>query len=166
MNKWSITWGLVYSNKRQVIIIPHYHNEISIKTLSLNISRGIAINTLRPRQMAAIFQTTLSNGFSWIKMYEFRLTFHWNLFLRVELTIFQHWFRQWLGAVQATSHYLNQWWLVYRRIYASLGLNELNFVIHSIETEVSVNVLNATADTNLGNIQQIQTFALWILTRH
>ena len=31
-----------------------------------------------------------------------------------------------LGAVQATSHHLNQWWLVYRRIYASLGLNELN----------------------------------------
>ena len=28
----------------------------------------------------------------------------------------------WLGAVQATSHYLNQGWL---RIYASLGLNEL-----------------------------------------
>ena len=25
----------------------------------------------------------------------------------------------------ATSHYLNQWCLVYRRIYASLGLNEL-----------------------------------------
>ena len=25
----------------------------------------------------------------------------------------------------APSHYLNQWWLVYRRIYASLGLNEL-----------------------------------------
>ena len=27
---------------------------------------------------------------------------------------------------QATSHYLNQWWLVYRRIYASLRLNELS----------------------------------------
>ena len=26
---------------------------------------------------------------------------------------------------QATSHYLNQWWFDYRRIYASLGLNEL-----------------------------------------
>ena len=25
---------------------------------------------------------------------------------------------------QAASHYLNQWWLVYWRIYASLGLNE------------------------------------------
>ena len=33
----------------------------------------------------------------------------------------------WLGAVQALSHYLNQWWLVYRRIYASLALNELSF---------------------------------------
>ena len=28
-----------------------------------------------------------------------------------------------------TSHYLNQWWLVYWRIYASLGLNELNYKI-------------------------------------
>ena len=28
-------------------------------------------------------------------------------------------------ALQATSHYLNQWRLVYRRIYASPGLNEL-----------------------------------------
>ena len=31
-----------------------------------------------------------------------------------------------LGAIQAASHYLNQWWLVYWRIYASHGLNELN----------------------------------------
>ena len=43
-------------------------------------------------KMAAIFQTTFSNGFSWMKMHEFRLTFHWILFLVVQLTIFQHWF--------------------------------------------------------------------------
>ena len=61
-------------------------------------------------KMAAIFQTTSSNAFSWMKMYEFRLKFHWSLFLRVQLTIFQYWFRWWLGAEQATSHYLNQWW--------------------------------------------------------
>ena len=30
--------------------------------------------------------------------------------------------------MQATSHYLNQWWLVYRHIYASLGLNELRYL--------------------------------------
>ena len=77
-------------------------------------------------KMAAFSQTTLSNAFSCLKIFEFRLKIYWSLFLRVELTIFQHWFRKWLRAVQATSHYLNQWWLVCRRIYASLGLNELN----------------------------------------
>ena len=58
-------------------------------------------------------------------MFEYRLKFHWRLFLRVKLTIFRHWFRKWLGAVQATSHYLNQWRLVCWRIFASLSLNEL-----------------------------------------
>ena len=43
--------------------------------------------------MAAISQTTLSNAFSWKKMLEFRLKFHWSLFIRVQWTIFQHWFR-------------------------------------------------------------------------
>ena len=76
-------------------------------------------------QMDAISQTTFSSAFSWMKMFEFQLKFHWSLFLRFQLTIFQHWFRKWLGADQATSHYLNQWWLVYWCIYASLGLNEL-----------------------------------------
>ena len=76
-------------------------------------------------KMAAVSQTMFSNAFSWMKMYEFRLKFHWIMFLMFQLTIFQHWFRYWLGAVQATSHYLNQCWLVYWRIYASLGLNDL-----------------------------------------
>ena len=61
-------------------------------------------------KMAAIFQTTFWNAFSWMNMYEFRLKFHWNLFLRVQLTISQHWCRWWLGPSQATSHYLNPWW--------------------------------------------------------
>ena len=44
-------------------------------------------------KMAAIFQTTFSNAFSSMKIYEFRLKLHWSLFLRVQLTIFHHWFR-------------------------------------------------------------------------
>ena len=75
--------------------------------------------------MDAILQTTFWSAFSWMKLFEFRLKFHWSVFLRFQLTIFQHWFRSRLGAVQATNHYLKQWWLDYRRIYASLGLNEL-----------------------------------------
>ena len=44
-------------------------------------------------KMADVFQTTFPNAFSWMKMYEFQLRFHWNLFPRVQLAIFQHWFR-------------------------------------------------------------------------
>ena len=87
---------------------------------------GYCISHWGRDKMAAIFQTTFSNAFSWLKMFEFQLRFHWILFPGVQLTIFQHWLRSWLGTSQATSHYLNQWWFVYWRIYASLGLNELN----------------------------------------
>ena len=50
------------------------------------------INTLRPRQKD-ISQTTSSSAFSSMKMFEFRSNFQRSLFLRVQLTIFQHWFR-------------------------------------------------------------------------
>ena len=47
-------------------------------------------------KMAEIFQTTFSFTFSWMKMLQFRLKFLWSLFhmfQRVQLTIFQYWFR-------------------------------------------------------------------------
>ena len=44
-------------------------------------------------EMNNISQTTFSKVFSSIKMFEFRLKFHWNLFPMVQLTLFQHWFR-------------------------------------------------------------------------
>ena len=40
------------------------------------------------KKIDAILQTTFSNAFSWMKMFEFRLQFHWSLFLKVQLTIF------------------------------------------------------------------------------
>ena len=58
--------------------------------------------------MAASFQTTFSNAFYWMNMLEIRLKFH----LRVQLTIVHNWFRWWLCADQATSHYLYQWWYI------------------------------------------------------
>ena len=51
------------------------------------------INSLRPRQMDAISQTTFWNEFSWMKMHEYRLKCHWSLFPRAQLIISQHWFR-------------------------------------------------------------------------
>ena len=44
-------------------------------------------------KIAAISQTTFSNAFYWMKMYEFRLIFQWNLFQRFQLSISQHWCR-------------------------------------------------------------------------
>ena len=70
----------------------------------------VLLTHLPLNKMAAISQTTFSNAFSWIKSFVFWFKFHWSLFLMVELTIFRHWFRLWLGADQATSHYLNQCW--------------------------------------------------------
>ena len=50
-------------------------------------------NTLRPRQNCRHFTNDISNAFSLMKIYEFCLRFYLNLFLRFQLTIFQHWFR-------------------------------------------------------------------------
>ena len=44
-------------------------------------------------KMATISQTTVSNAFSWMKMYELWIKIYWSLFLRSQLTTFQHWFR-------------------------------------------------------------------------
>ena len=61
-------------------------------------------------KMAAILQTIFSDAFLWMKSFVFWLKVHRSLFLRVQLTISQHWFSYSLGAESATSHYLNQWW--------------------------------------------------------
>ena len=57
------------------------------------------VNTLRPakkkKKKDTILQMTFAGAFS--------------LFLKVEITISQHWLYQWLAEL-VTSHYLNQWW--------------------------------------------------------
>ena len=57
------------------------------KTL-LKSPRGQWVNT-----MDAILQMTLSNAISLMKLFEFILKYYWSLFLRVQLTVLQHWFR-------------------------------------------------------------------------
>ena len=81
--------------------------------LSIKLSEKVAcqIDTLTHwgrDKMAAISQTIFSNVFSQMNIYEFRLIFHWSLFLSVKLITLKHWLTYWLGADQATSHYINQ----------------------------------------------------------
>ena len=86
------------------------------------------VDTLRPRKIGRHFPDDNLTCISLMKINILRLIYHWCLFPRVQLTIFQKWLRLWLGAVQAASHYLNQWWLYYRRIHASLGPHELAYI--------------------------------------
>ena len=49
------------------------------------------LNHLPLDKMATISQTIFSDAFFWMK--SFVLEFHWSSFLRVQLTLNQHWFR-------------------------------------------------------------------------
>ena len=108
------------TNRDLVSPTPEEHN-----TRNCKLTTAGRYYTLRSRQDGRHFPDDILDEFSWMKMYNFPLRFHWSLFLMVQLTIFQHWFRYWLDAYQATSHCLNQWWLFKWRIYASPSLSEL-----------------------------------------
>ena len=142
----AVGWGLMVSLA--------YCSQLALLfclVLEMGCSGNRHLNTLRPRKMAAIFQTTFSNAFSSMEMYEFHLRFHWSLFLGVQLTIF---------------HYLIQWWLAYWHIYASLGLNELNtnpftlwFPSHSDVTWAACHLKSLT--TLFNSLRPSDTYMHW-----
>ena len=89
VNRKGILW--VKASEGTAILCERNHRAIPARHMQNH--HQSAITHSGRDKMAAIFQTTVSNGFSWMKMYEFWLKFHWSLFRRVQLTIFQHWFR-------------------------------------------------------------------------
>ena len=66
---------------------------VSLTAAAVSTSQPIALTHWGRDKIDAVLQTTFSNAISWMKMLEFWLKFHWSLFLKVQLTIFQHWFR-------------------------------------------------------------------------
>ena len=93
--RYSISHDLIYFVFLLEII--NYHQAGSLTQLLQRRSICRAIRQYLTHwgrdEMDNISQTTFSNVFSSIKMLEFILKFHWSLFLRVQSTIFQHWFR-------------------------------------------------------------------------
>ena len=61
-------------------------------------------------RMAAILQMVLSKPFVARKLLFLIPVSHSSVFSRVQSKIIQHWYRYWLGAEKAKSHYLNKWW--------------------------------------------------------
>ena len=92
-------WGLVAFTRRQShkkccrYLYLWYKSKITNWRLQLLLPEATELTHWGRDKMVDIFQTTFSNAFSWMKMHEFRLRFHWSLFLRVQSTIFHHWFR-------------------------------------------------------------------------
>ena len=96
-----------------------------IGNMSMWFMQWIGVNILRPRQNGRyfaddIFRCIFLNENACISL---KISLKFVPKVRINnipaLAQIMAWRRQ------ATSHYLSQWWLVYWRIYASLGLNEL-----------------------------------------
>ena len=72
--------------------------------VTVMIEVSVAIKTLRPKQDGRHFPDDILQ----MHFLEWKyINFDWDftsLFPRVKSTTFQHWFRQWLGTGQATSH--------------------------------------------------------------
>ena len=75
--------------------------------------------------MIAISQTTLSIGFFVNENVRISIKFSLKFVPKGPISNIPALVQIMDWRLSATSNYLNQWWLVYWRIYASLGLNEL-----------------------------------------
>ena len=132
--RWCLTMCLSpshYLNTNSSIQCATYWNIMFMK----HSTHELNINTLRPRQngrrfLDDIFKCIFLNENIWISIkISLRFVLKGPINNIPALVQIMAWRRP--GA----SHYLNQWWLDYRRIYESLGLNELKPCL-------SMNILN------------------------
>ena len=86
----------------------------------------IVVNTLRPRQMDAISQTTFSNAFSLMKMFELRLKFHWSFVPKGQSSILvrRHLY---IGTVPPSFRLSVVYWLIYRKLCANISSTFINW---------------------------------------
>ena len=94
---WSVhAWiGSSFSTMLYRCIYPLGHVPIPSVTMAsyLRYVSCHRLITLRPRQNGRRFADDTFKRIFLMKIVEFRLRFQWSLFLRVQLTIIQHWFR-------------------------------------------------------------------------
>ena len=129
--------------------IPHLHNYpmqnlCTLRTCDRRLSTLLWLTHWGRDKMITISQTTFSDAFSWQKMYEFRLKFHWNLFLGFELIRFQR-LVQIIMAWRRPS-------LIYWRIDASVGLNELFILRLPINVRIRSTIHDKNNKTHSGYI--------------
>ena len=122
----SVFWPIFHENfsNKSVISVTKYWNSV---TLGSPVTDVIFRNNNKTAQlkMNAISQTTFSSAFSWIKLFEFRLKFHWSVFQSPinnipSLVQIMVWRRP--GAKPLSEPMMVN---LLTHLYASIGLNEL-----------------------------------------
>ena len=94
-SKWSdlsmikYNWSFCLDDNFHICLLWHFTPVLQQEAVKGTIFLSLQALTHWGRdKMAAVFQTTLSNAFSWMKMLWFWLKCHWSSFLLVQLTIF------------------------------------------------------------------------------
>ena len=102
-------------------------------------------------KMTAIFLPTFWKAFSWIKMLELRLTFHWILFLMIHLIISQYWFRYGSASGRRLVIISTNDGLIYWPIYAFLDLNTgvVTIMIKQMEELPPVTFMMTSSNGNI-----------------
>ena len=84
--RWS-WWFLFITNANFNKVYPILSDAMPIISYDIDIDKDAHLSHVDDNwgryEMAAILHTTVSNAFSWVKVYEFRLKFHWSLFIGV-----------------------------------------------------------------------------------
>ena len=101
----------------------------------------------------------ISDAFSWMKSFVLWLKFHWSLFLTVQLTITQYWFRYSLVPNRQQAVIWTNADLIHWHIYAALGGDETSkLVIFLLE---AISALHPTQKTTYSPTQRLcKQFAL------
>ena len=94
----------------QMICWWHQVGQLGAKSSTGSVITKCPLPHLPLDKMAAILADDIFKCIFMNKNYRIPNKIALKFFPWVQLTMNQHWFRQWLGAEHATSHYLNQCW--------------------------------------------------------
>ena len=119
--KFSFHWCVQNSTGRTNGLVQNGRKPVTPSTSIITYN----IKTLRAKQDGCDFADAFSYLLYWIKIIAFK--FNCNLSPKVQLMVWQHLVKWFIGAKQTTSHYLNQWLpSLFMYICVTLGLNDLS----------------------------------------
>ena len=172
-------WTILFQSKLLLVTFESKYNNFHSRKCILNkmlsaiyqsFCPGLNILThLDQNEMAAILQMTFLISFFSMKSCNFDYYFtEVTVFFRVQLTIWQHCFRLWLGAEEVPTIFWTNDGQFYWCINASLGFNNLNCIwnpVTEIQKWIPLGRLACRIDgktiADMTHIQNQKFYSLW-----